>query len=274
MNPLSLDQLTVIDLPPLDFVRTAAAAGYPFVSLFVHSPAPDFLPALDPALAGPLRAALAEAGVEIGNLECFDLSGDAPIRDFRGPIELGASLGARLATAINYRGTDPRRVAARFAEFAALCAESGLRACIEPFSTGQTRSLGDAVSLLRLSGAPAAGLVLDALHVFRSGASVEDVEALPEGLIAYAQLCDAPARAALDREGLEGEATAGRLDPGEGELPLARLIAAIPDGVILGVEVPNASRRAAGESARDRAMAAGNASRRLLASALRGDRHP
>jgi sugar phosphate isomerase/epimerase len=270
--PLSLDQLTVIDLLPLEFVRTAARAGYRFVSLFVHSPAPDFLPALRPSLAAAMRSTLADCGVAVGNLECFDLSGAHRIASFRESLELGAGLGARLATAINYREADPARAADRLAEFSVLCGDHGLRPCVEPFSTGRTRTVCDAVTLIGASGLQGAGIVIDALHFFRTGGTVAELADLPAGIIACAQLCDAPAQASDAPGDLEREATGGRLDPGEGELPLVDLLAALPPEVLLAVEAPNAARRAAGETAQQRAAAAWRATQNLLARAWQDGR--
>jgi len=52
------------------------------------------------------------------------------------------------------------------------------------------------------------------------------------------QLCDAPALRPATNEAIIQEARAMRLPPGHGELPLAELLAELPDDVVLSVEVP------------------------------------
>ena len=65
-----------------------------------------------------------------------------------------------------------------------------------------------------------------------------------------------------DASGLIREARTGRLLPGEGVLPLAALVAALPDTVALSVEAP--CRATAGLPALERAQRAHRAMRALL----------
>ena len=269
MIALSLDQLTIVDAPPLDLVRIAGKLGYPLISLFTHSPVPEHLPPLDPALEEAMRDALAAGGVGIGNLECFDLSPDMQIEAYRPAIALGARLGARMATAINHQDPDQDRVVRHFAAFCALCAEYGLRANIEPFSTGMLRTLGEAVQLIDQVDMPNAGIVVDALHLFRTGGTVEELRAIDPGLIGYAQICDAPASVAADMLGVE--ATEARLYPGEGDLPLRDFLAALPSGIIIGVETPSRIRRTQGATAEQRAAEALVATKRIIAALPRAE---
>ncbi len=85
-------------------------------------------------------------------------------------------------------------------------------------------------------------MLVDALHLFRSGGSVIEVAALaaqrPE-LFPYAQVCDAvDARPAPDAATARQEAAYARLVPGAGSLPLAQLVDALPPGCTLSVEAP------------------------------------
>ena len=59
-------------------------------------------------------------------------------------------------------------------------------------------------------------------------------------LFRYAQICDASAMmpAPDDAPSLIREARTGRLLPGDGALPLAELVAALPVGVPLAIEAP------------------------------------
>jgi hypothetical protein len=66
------------------------------------------------------------------------------------------------------------------------------------------------------------------------------VAQIDPSLIRYAQICDAgrDMPGPGDTPALIREARTGRLLPGEGVLPLAELVAALPDGVPLAVEAP------------------------------------
>ena len=62
------------------------------------------------------------------------------------------------------------------------------------------------------------------------------------GLLGYVQLCDAPL-AAPAGEAAGSEARDGRLLPGDGELPLTALLAAVPPGMPVAIEAPSLSLR-------------------------------
>src|SRR5260370_1372153 len=75
------------------------------------------------------------------------------------------------------------------------------------------------------------------------------------------QLCDAPAARPATPDGLIKEARGGRLLPDEGDLPLGRLLAELPDHAVLSVEVPNS-----GHPPELHARRAYEATRRILAA--------
>lgn len=84
------------------------------------------------------------------------------------------------------------------------------------------------------------GVLIDALHLSRSGAVPVDLRSVPKGLIQSVQLCDAVAERPADNAALVAEARGGRLLPGEGALPLQGLLGVVPSDARLSVEVPNA----------------------------------
>ena len=79
---------------------------------------------------------------------------------------------------------------------------------------------------------------MDALHLSRTGGSPADLRKISPELIRSAQLCDAPASRPTTNEAIIQEARSKRLPPGQGELPLAELLAGLPDDIVLSVEVP------------------------------------
>ena len=150
-------------------------------------------------------------------------------------------------------GDDPDLYRARdtFAALAEAARPFGLRPAIEAIPYMQVKTLADAAVLVGESGG---GIIIDPLHLQRGGGTPDDVHSLDPKLIAYCQLCDAPLAAPHDLprprelprgQSVEGitdlalEARAVRLLPGDGELPLAGIIAALPPGLAFSVETPN-----------------------------------
>ena len=117
-----------------------------------------------------------------------------------------------------------------------ISAERGMGFNLEFAPPHAINTLSDAVATLECLRRDNMRLVIDAMHFFRSGASVDELRALSPDLIGYVQLCDVPRTPPHDD--YLREACFQRLIPGEGELPLAELCAAIPNGVAIGLEVP------------------------------------
>jgi sugar phosphate isomerase/epimerase len=98
-------------------------------------------------------------------------------------------------------------------------------------------TLHDAVAVVQEANRPNGGVLVDTLHLARSGGSVEDIATVPLWLFPYLQLADATARPDdPSPANLREEALHGRLLPGEGALPLAATLAAVPN-VPISVEL-------------------------------------
>jgi sugar phosphate isomerase/epimerase len=262
MTMLSLDHLTIFDTSPPELIDIAAALEVPLVSLWTQLPLQADLPLVTEANKAETLARMRDTGVKLGNMECFNLTPEAKPEDFRRAVALGAELGATSLVAIN--AWDPERARA-LENFVALCriaAEYGMKANVEFISMGKVRTLEDAVAFITDSGEPNVGITVDFLHLVRTGGTAADLAKVDPKLIGYIQICDGPA--GLAREEWNNEGFEQRQVPGEGEFPLAVLLAAVPAEVTIGVEVPQRSRREAGVSAAERARLAVAGARRLL----------
>jgi sugar phosphate isomerase/epimerase len=125
----------------------------------------------------------------------------------------------------------------------------------------ERRSLAQARRLLDEVRRPNAGLLIDALHFYRSGAHPRDLAEIDPGLFPYIHLCDAYA-AAPPPEGLRPEGRGGRFYPGEGELPLGDFLRALPRNIPIAIEAPCAEY--AGLPPLERGRICGAATRALL----------
>ena len=133
-------------------------------------------------------------------------------------------------------------VAEKLAEMCELAEPYGIAVDLEFMPFRPVRSLGDAVEVLRRAKYPNAHILIDALHVFRSNSSVETFKTIDPAMIGPLQICDAPATPPPPDQ-LVVEARTRRLLPGHGELPLSKLIDALPEDIRFGIEVPLASQR-------------------------------
>jgi sugar phosphate isomerase/epimerase len=259
---LSLDHLTIFDVSPPELVHIAAELGLPFVSLWTQLPLKAELPLVTEANRAETLRAMRDTGVKLGNMECFNLTPEAVVEDFRPAVALGAELGATSLVAINAWDPELARAADKFAALCRMGAEYGLKVNVEFISMGQVRTLADAVQLVTESGQPNAGITIDILHLVRTGGTPADIRAIDPKLIGYAQICDGPL--GLAREEWTNEGFEQRQIPGEGEFPLADFVAALPRDVILGVETPLKSLREAGVTAMERARRAVAGTRAIL----------
>jgi sugar phosphate isomerase/epimerase len=263
-NQISLAALTILDAGPSGQIRAAAAAGWPSVGL-------RLMPLLDrdarvvgdPAAEAEVRRLLAETELAVLEIGVFPVK---PTMDWvlvEAVAAFSAGLGARHLVC-PVEDHDGERRLGTFRRLCDIAGRHGMDALVEfnPYSACQ--SLEDAVALARAAKRPEAGLVIDVLHLSRSGGSADDLAGVAPGLIRLVHLCDAPPPPDRSRsvEELRAESRTARLLPGEGSLALDRLLDVLPAGVPLSVEAPSA--RHAHLSAEERARRALEATRALL----------
>lgn len=231
-----LEHLTLLGVSPPDLVTMAAAAGFGAVGLRI-SPATDDERPWPASPGSPMLAETAgrcaDTGIKVLDVEAVRLGERAA--DYSPVLEAAAELGARFVNAI-CDDPDLARLADSFAGLAAEARKYGIRAVVEFMAYRSVHSLRQAVTIAAASDG--GGILIDALHVQRCGASLSALRAVDPALVSYVQLCDAPRQAPADEI---REARSGRLLPGDGELSLAGLVAALPDGIPLAVEAPGAA---------------------------------
>lgn len=111
--------------------------------------------------------------------------------------------------------------------------------------------------VVEAAGRKNGAVLVDAIHFFRADNEFADLAGAP---LRYAQFCDAHPGRPADMQEVMRQARGDRLFPGEGALDLRGLIAALPPGLPLSLEVPVARKLAPLE----RARLALEATRRLL----------
>lgn len=240
MNPLVLAPTSVMDVPPLDFLRIAGEVGYDGVGLRLYrSPHLPFFPvADDPALIRAMKRTIADHGLQVLDIFTFYLLPETDVTDFKPALELGAEFGARFAVV---QGNDPDRVRMqeRFRQVCDLAAALGLGIVIEFVPARQISTLAMALQLIAQSQRENAGVLVDPLHLSRSGGTAQEVAAAAPGLFPYAQFCDGLLDPGEPNPALFGKpmSLGTRCVPGEGRLPIRELLRALPADVPLSIEV-------------------------------------
>jgi sugar phosphate isomerase/epimerase len=240
--PLGIAHFSCIHVPPADFVRLAGQVGYAAVGLRLHPafPGAPFY-TLRPGSADMhlVKSFLGQTGVHVYDVEFVVIDQGFALRQLAPVLASAAELGAQR---LSVCGDDPdrARLVDNFSALCALAAGYGMGVDLENMSWRQIASIEDAVSVVRETQAENAGVLIDALHLSRSGGTPADIRKIRPASIRSVQLCDAPAERPADNAALVAEARGGRLPPGRGALPLRELLGAVPEHAALSVEVPNA----------------------------------
>ncbi|MCW1382763.1 TIM barrel protein [Novosphingobium sp. KCTC 2891] len=259
MNPIALASGVVPEFGPVETIEAAAAGGFDMVGLWV-----------DPAewtaahtLAA--RGALAASGLPLIDVEVVWLKPDSLDDDHRKVIDVGAELGAANVLCVS-SDPDHARTAARLAMLCEHAAPANIRVALEFGIFTEVKNASQALSILDQVAHPARALLVDPIHVDRSGTSLAEIAAIDPALLPYAQFCDALATRPdpADFAAVIEDAVDLRQQCGEGALPLAALHAALPPGIPLSIELRSRALREAFPHPALRAAEVAKATRRWL----------
>ncbi len=259
MNPISLASGVVPEFGPVETVEAAAAAGFDAVGLWVEPADWTAQTTCD------VRSALAASGLPLLDVEVIWLKPDSSMDEHRRVIDIGAELGAANVLCVS-SDPDHAATAARLAELCRHAEGGAMRVALEFGIFTEVRDLGAAKAILGAVNHPLGALLIDPIHVDRSGSSIEDIAALDPLLLPYAQFCDARAERPdpNDFNAVITDAIDLREQCGLGALPLAALHRALPEGIPLSIELRSKALREAFDHPALRAKAVADATRRWL----------
>ncbi|MFJ4349250.1 sugar phosphate isomerase/epimerase family protein [Pseudomonas sp. NPDC089401] len=240
MRALGVAHLTALDLPPVDLVRQAARAGFAAVGLRLHPVLPGAQaypqPVGSPA-ARELQRVLVGEGVRVSDIEFLSLTPQLQVAECEALLAAGAELGAASLT-VSGDDDDPARLSQTFAALCELASGYGLRVDLEFMRWRAVANLQQAVAVVAGAGQENAGVLVDALHLYRSGGDERAVAQVDPRYLRAVQVCDAPQLAPPEALIIQ-EAREGRLLPGQGALPLLALLDALPANTAVSVETPS-----------------------------------
>ncbi|MEB4211487.1 TIM barrel protein [Mycobacterium sp. 94-17] len=264
---LGIGMLSVFGLPPIELVDLAAQLGCRHISVAVQGMPlvplgyPPFNLRDDDGLRKDLLAAMRDQGVSISLGDGFLVLPGADVSALRGDLDALAGLGVPRVNVVSMDPDLPRTLD-QFAALTELAAQRDIGTVVEPVPGLTIGDLDAALDAKNYVGRTEFRLLIDTMHLVRSGSAATDLAAVAADAIGYAQLNDTTLRPRTDNY-LE-EAMFERMVPGEGELPLPDLLSALPADIVLEIEVPRRSLALAGMSPIDRLRPCVEAARRLL----------
>jgi sugar phosphate isomerase/epimerase len=261
-HKIALASGVVVGSTPEATVEAAAAGGFDALGLWVEPRN------WTSATTAAVRHRVADLGLSVLDVEVVWIKPGPDDPDHFRTIDIGAEVGAENVLVV---ASDPdhNRVAERFQKLCEHAGPAGLRVALEFGYFTDVRTVQEALGVLAKVNHPAKSILIDTLHLNRSGGTASQVAAIPRDLIAYAQLCDAgpnpPDRA--DRTAIREEAVDRRLQLGDGVLPLVDVLRALPASLPLSIELRSKALRDNYPDVNERARVVAESTLRFLARA-------
>ena len=216
------------DLEPVRMVEVAASANWPACGIWFDDNT------WTTATTRDVKRRLDETGVVALDLEPIIPAADQVDHGER-VIEAAAAIGARHVLFAS-RLPDLSATIERFASLCDVARSHGVVLVCEFLPIFPLRSLAMAHDVVSRHSVEVAGILVDNLHLSRSGGTIDEVRAMDIDRLPYLQIADAGSIVHTEFTALLDEALNGRLLPGDGALPIDDLLAVVPD-VPLSFEV-------------------------------------
>lgn len=216
------------DIGPARMVEVASSAKWPACGVWFDSDS------WTEATTRDVKRRLDDTGVVALDLEPIIPAADHDDHGERA-IEVAVAIGARHVL-FTSRLADLSATIDRFAILCDVASGSGVTLVCEFLPIFPLRSLSMANDVVSRHPVDIAGILIDNLHLSRSGGTIEEVQEIDAHRFPYLQIADAVAKAPTEFGTLLDEALNGRLLPGDGALPITELLAAVPQ-VPLSFEV-------------------------------------
>ncbi|HET8710946.1 MAG TPA: TIM barrel protein [Spongiibacteraceae bacterium] len=267
---IGIDFISFFKESPTDIVKIAAKLGCRHVSMALEPMSTGKISCepwslrTDKALRRDLLQALKDHHVDIAMGECYIIKPGEDFRKTARPdLEIMHELNIKRANIVSI-DQDFSRTVDQCGVLVEIAESLGMNTTLEWGPFMGISNLQSALSVLEAINRPHFRLVIDAMHFFRSGATVEDLAKLDPNQIGYVQLCDVPLTSKYEH--YMYEARFERLAPGQGELPLRDFLKAAPHDTIIGLEIPMLAQTLAGVEPYERMLGAVTATQALLDS--------
>ncbi len=224
---------------PAQLVDAAVAGGFDFGGMWVDRKT------WSAATTRSVKAQIRDAGLQLLDLEVAWIM-PGPLDPWLVElVEIAAELGAPNLLCVS-SDPDAGATTAKLQTMVERAVGSGVRINLEFGLFTEVKSIAAATAIVAALDGDAKGLLCDTLHWSRSGGTADAIRALPREWLGYAQLCDAPSEPPdlSDMQAIIVDAIDRRVALGEGGLPLAAMVDALPAGLPVAIEERSAALRA------------------------------
>jgi sugar phosphate isomerase/epimerase len=265
---LGLEWLGEIGLPPTDLVSLAADVGCRHISTILQridlNPFgyPTWSLLDDAALRREMKTRMLDRGISISLGEGCVIRPDADVSDHKRALEVFVELGTTRVNTVSF-DPDHQRTFDQFSKLAEMTRDAGLELTAEFVPMLTISTMDYVIDLITRVGQPHVKVLIDTMHFVRAGHKAEEIARHDPAIFGYIQISDGPL---VGGEDYMDEAMNDRMIPGEGEMPLRDIIAALPADPVVSMEVPLNRMAAGGMSALERASRTASATRAILAS--------
>ncbi|MFN2099230.1 sugar phosphate isomerase/epimerase family protein [Altererythrobacter sp. MF3-039] len=244
---------------PSQLVEAAAASDFDFGGMWVEKD--DWTP----ETTRRIRRQLADAGVRLLDLEVAWIMPGPPDPWLCELVDIAAALEATNLLCVSSE-PESDATAAKFQAMVDRAKGTDVRVNLEYGLFTEVKTIHAARDILDQVEGENKGLLCDALHWSRSGATGADVTAVPREWIGYAQLCDAPAEPPdlSDPQAIIDDAINRRMPMGEGGLAICDLVEALPGDIVFAIEERSEALRNAFPDLNERAREVARTSRAWL----------
>lgn len=240
----SLAHLTVLGCPPPEMVYVAARAGYDYVSLrniYMGLPGePNYALADNPEMMRATKRALADTGMKLYDIELARVFDDMHPTKYLPAMEVAAELGGKAVLSSIWTENIDYAIE-KFGEICDLAKQFDMTVNLEYVPIAGVRDLAGAVKVLKTANRSNQGLMVDMHHFHRALDKAEDLTKLPKEWFNFAHLCDAQGEIPADRAEMTRILREERLYVGEGGIPVADIVNAMPKQ-IYSIELPHNAR--------------------------------
>ncbi len=239
---VSLAAGVVQEFPPEDVVLAAARAGFNAVGIWCD------LATWTNERTDKIVKVIAETGITVLDIEVAWFQPGEPINSQDRFVEIAKTINAKNILCVSSE-PDISETKKRFKHMCQLTEGSDIRVVLEFLAITEIDTLDKALEVITDTAHPAGGILIDSLHLERTGSSVKDIARLMQrpvttrdhshsGILPYLQLCDA-SKTLKDgsADGILEDALYLRQLPGDGELPLKDTLQAVGPDLPLSLEI-------------------------------------
>lgn len=229
---LSLAAGSLPEADPLTMIEAAAAGGWRHAGLWVE---PDRNWHRD--TAARVRQALEGHGMTAVDVEVIWIHPGEHDPDHDRVIGWGAEVGARAALIVSSE-PDVEQTRRRYERLCQRAEQEGIRAVLEFLPITEVKTLADARAVVEVVDHPAGGILIDPIHLARSGGRPSDLADVDPKWFPYAQFCDGRSQLPdMSFDAILEDAVDGRDVVGRGDLPLTELLQYLPAHLPLSMEI-------------------------------------